>query len=43
MLLSLHFHGGTEETMKNLSQDNWSPGQDINLGPPKYEPEVLTI
>jgi hypothetical protein len=28
--------------MKNLSQDSWSLGQDLNRGPPKYEPKVIT-
>jgi hypothetical protein len=27
--------------MKNLSQDSWSPVQDLNLGPPEYEAKGL--
>jgi hypothetical protein len=34
--------GGTEKTIRNLSQDSRSVGQDLNLGPPKYETGVLT-
>jgi hypothetical protein len=30
------------KTTKNISQDSWSQGQDLNLGPPKYEAAVLT-
>jgi hypothetical protein len=30
------------KTMKNLSQDSWSPGQEPNSGTLKYEAEVLT-
>jgi hypothetical protein len=30
------------KTMKNLSQDSRSPGQDLDPGPPKYEAGVLT-
>jgi hypothetical protein len=33
---------GLRETMKRLSQDSWSPGRDLNLGPPIYEAGVLT-
>jgi CHASE1-domain containing sensor protein len=28
--------------MKNLNQHNWSPGRNLNPGPPKYGAEVLT-
>jgi hypothetical protein len=28
---------GLRKTTKNLSQDSWSPGRDLNTGPPKYE------
>jgi hypothetical protein len=27
---------------KNLSQDNWSPGRDLNPGHPEYEAGVPT-
>lgn len=30
------------KSMKVLSQDNKFPGQDFNLGPPKYETGMLT-
>jgi hypothetical protein len=33
---------GLKKTMKNLSQDSRSPGQDLNPRPPKYEAGVLT-
>jgi hypothetical protein len=38
----MHSLEETEETMKNLSQDSWSQGRDLNPGPPKYEAGVLT-
>jgi hypothetical protein len=41
--LSHHSPGGTEETHKNLSQDNRSPGRGLNSGPSEYEPGVLII
>jgi hypothetical protein len=28
---------GLRKTTKNLSQDNRSPGRDLNPGPPEYE------
>jgi hypothetical protein len=34
--------GATEKKHKNLGQNSWFPGQDLNLGPPKYERRVLT-
>jgi hypothetical protein len=34
---------GLRKTMKNLSQDSRSPGQDLNPGHPEYEAGVLTI
>jgi hypothetical protein len=34
--------GGAEENHENLSQDNWSEGQDLNLGLPEYKARVLT-
>jgi hypothetical protein len=34
--------GGTEENHKNLSQNSWSLGQDLNQEPPEYEAGVLT-
>jgi hypothetical protein len=34
---------GLRKTMKNCSQDSWSPGQDLKPGPPKYKAGVLTI
>jgi hypothetical protein len=34
-VLSCHLPGGTEESHKTLSQDSWSLGQDLNLGPPE--------
>jgi hypothetical protein len=33
---------GTEENHENFSQDSWSSDQNLNLGPPKYEADVLT-
>jgi hypothetical protein len=29
------------KTMKNLSQDSWPLGQELNPGPPTYEAGVL--
>jgi hypothetical protein len=37
MVLSWHLLGGTKENHKNLIQDSWSVGRDMNPGPPKYE------
>jgi hypothetical protein len=37
------FVDGLKKTMKNLSQNSWSPGRDLNLGPLEYEAGVLTI
>jgi hypothetical protein len=34
---------GLSKSMKNLCQDSWSPGLDLNPGPPEYEAGVLTI
>jgi len=34
---SQHLPGGLNKIMKNLSQNSQSPGQDLKLGPPKYE------
>jgi hypothetical protein len=28
--------GGTERNHENISQDSWSTGQDLDLGPLKY-------
>jgi hypothetical protein len=40
-----HYFGvflkGLRKTTINLSQDNWSLGQDLNLGPPEYKQGVL--
>jgi hypothetical protein len=33
---------GLGETTRNLSQDNRSPGGDLNPGPPEYEARVLS-
>jgi hypothetical protein len=33
---------GLRKTTKNLNQDSWSPGQDLNPRPPEYESGVLT-
>jgi hypothetical protein len=33
---------GLRKTTKNLSQDSWSPGQELNPGPPEYKAGVLT-
>jgi hypothetical protein len=33
----LLLHGGTEEDLKTLSQDNQPLGSDLNWGPPKHE------
>jgi hypothetical protein len=41
-VLSRHSPGGTEKTTKNLSQDSWSLGRDLNPGPPEYGAGVLT-
>jgi hypothetical protein len=44
--LRYYYHGiylhGLRKTTKNLSQDSWSPCQDLNMGPPKDEAGVLT-
>jgi hypothetical protein len=34
---SQHLHGRIEEKYKNLDQNSWSPGRDLNPGPPEYE------
>jgi hypothetical protein len=33
---------GLKKTMKNLSQDSQSPGQELDLGVPEYEARMLT-
>jgi hypothetical protein len=33
---------GLRKAMETLSQDSHSPGEDLNLGPPEYEANVLT-
>jgi hypothetical protein len=33
---------GRRKTTKTLSQDSWSPGRDLNPGPPEYEAGMLT-
>jgi hypothetical protein len=33
---------GQSKTTKNMNQDSWSEGTDLNLGPPKHEAGVLT-
>jgi hypothetical protein len=33
---------GLRKATKNLSQDNWSPGEDLKPGPPEYEAGMLT-
>lgn len=38
-----HLSGGTEENHKNLSQNSWFPGQNLNLRPSELEAGVLTI
>jgi hypothetical protein len=40
--LSLYLEG-VRKTTKNLSQDNRSPGQDLNPGPSEYEAGVLNV
>jgi hypothetical protein len=40
-VLSYNLHGGTEENHENVSQDNRSPGQDLNPGSPEYEAGVI--
>jgi hypothetical protein len=37
VVLSQNLPGMTEESMKTLSQDSQSMGQDSNMGPLKYE------
>jgi hypothetical protein len=37
-----HLPGGTEENHENHSDDSWSRGRDLNLGPPEYKAGVLT-
>jgi hypothetical protein len=32
---------GLRNTTKNISQDSWSPGRDLNPEPPEYEARVL--
>jgi hypothetical protein len=39
-VLSRHLPGGTENY--GNCQDSQSPGQDFNLGPPKYEEGMFT-
>jgi hypothetical protein len=34
---------GLRKTTKNLTQDNRSPGRDLNPGPPEYEAGVLPL
>jgi hypothetical protein len=41
-VLSWHSLEGLRETTKTLSEASWSPGQNLNLGPSKYEAGVLT-
>jgi hypothetical protein len=31
---------GLKKTTKNINQDSWSPGWDLNPGPPEYEAGV---
>jgi hypothetical protein len=38
--LSRHLHGGTAENHKNLSEDIWSLGWDLNQGILEYETGV---
>jgi hypothetical protein len=38
---SWHFASGTGKIKKNISQDSWSSGQDLNLGLPIYKAAVL--
>ena len=33
---------GLRETLRNVSQNNWSVGQDLNFWPPRYVVGVLT-
>jgi hypothetical protein len=40
---SQNFPGRTEENHKDLSQDSWSLGQDLNQGPSRYEAGVLLV
>jgi hypothetical protein len=35
--------GRTEKTMRNNSQNSQSPGQDLNLGLPKYKAGVIPL
>jgi hypothetical protein len=41
-VLSWHLLEGLRKNHKNVSQDSWSPGRDLNPGPSKYEAGVLT-
>jgi hypothetical protein len=45
-LISRYYPGiflkGLRKNTKNLIQDSWSPGRDLNPGPPEYETGVLT-
>jgi hypothetical protein len=36
------FLEGLKKTKKNVSEDNWSLGQENHLGSPKYEAKVIT-
>jgi hypothetical protein len=40
--LSRHLPGETEEIHEE-TPGQWSPGRDLNPGPPEYEPGVATI
>jgi hypothetical protein len=34
---------GLRKAAKSLSQDSWTLGQDLNLGPPEYKEGVFAI
>lgn len=40
-ILSKHFLGGAEETLKNFSHNSMPLGQNMNLEPLKYKAGVL--
>jgi hypothetical protein len=41
-VLSWHLPEGLRKTTKDLGQNSWSPGRDLNPGPPEYKGGVFT-
>lgn len=42
-VLSPNLLRGIEESHDNLSQDNWCPGKNLNIGPPKTRFRALLL